>query len=76
MKTFAPLQFEETKELRSLTYYLENFQMFGTFKTLIITIITTTMKYVGYVKFQVFMAVTMKNSVFLDVMSCCGSCKN
>jgi hypothetical protein len=29
----------------------------------------------NYVSFEVYMAVTMKNSVFWDVMSC-GSCKN
>jgi hypothetical protein len=28
-----------------------------------------------YVRFEVFMAVTMKNGVFWDVMPC-GSCKN
>jgi hypothetical protein len=30
---------------------------------------------VSSVRFEVFTAVTMKNGVFLDVMSC-GSCKN
>jgi hypothetical protein len=30
---------------------------------------------IGYVRFEVFTAVTMKNGVFLDV-SPCGSCKN
>jgi hypothetical protein len=29
----------------------------------------------NYVRFEVFMAVTMKNAVFLDVIPC-GSCKN
>jgi hypothetical protein len=29
----------------------------------------------GYVRFEVFTAVTMKNGVFWDVMPC-GSCKN
>jgi hypothetical protein len=29
----------------------------------------------GYVRFEVFMAVTMKNAIFLDVTPC-GSCKN
>jgi hypothetical protein len=28
-----------------------------------------------YVRFEVFMAVTMKNAVFWDIMPC-GSCKN
>jgi hypothetical protein len=30
---------------------------------------------VVYIRFEVFMAVTMKNSVFWDVIPC-GSCKN
>jgi hypothetical protein len=32
-------------------------------------------KNVNFVRFEVFMAVTMKNAVFWDVMPC-GSCKN
>jgi hypothetical protein len=32
-------------------------------------------EYCNYVRFEVFMAVTMKNAVFWDVMPC-GCCKN
>jgi hypothetical protein len=33
------------------------------------------MMFLEYVRFEVFMAVTMKNGIFWDVMPC-GSCKN
>jgi hypothetical protein len=31
--------------------------------------------YMNYARFKIFMAVTIKNAVFWDVMPC-GSCKN